>query len=108
MGKIKTIKLNNILNSNENPRHELGNDEIDTLKKLFDTVGFQNMLNLAEDIVKNGLVGSQKITVVYSEELSKYVVYDGNRRIAALKLLHNSNKFTFLDQTSLNKVEKIV
>ena len=54
----------------------------DTLEKLFNAVGIQYMLNLAEDVQKNGLLGNQQIVVVYSEPIQKYgVVYEGNRRL---------------------------
>ncbi len=107
MGQIKTIQLSEILNHNENPRHEIGNNQSDTLKRLFNTVGYQNMLNLAEDIQKNGLLGNQQVVVVYSEKLKKYIAYDGNRRIAALKLLKNYEEYTFLDQVLRDKAKKI-
>lgn len=85
-GKLKKIDINRIINYYENPRHETAQDEKDTLKKLFESVGSQYMLNLADDIKKNGLLSNQYIVVVYDNKIKKYIVYEGNRRIAAIKL----------------------
>lgn len=106
-GEIKLIKVNNLINYYENPRHGIAKDELDTLKKLFNAVGVQFMLNLATDIQENGLLGNQQIVVVYSEVMSKYVVYEGNRRIAVIKLLLNPERFNFLGKTVIEKVKKI-
>ncbi|MCD8148462.1 MAG: hypothetical protein LUE92_02640 [Clostridiales bacterium] len=106
-GKIQTISTSELINYFENPRHSIGNSERDTLEKLFNAVGTQYMLNLAEDIKNNGLLGNQYIVVVYSEEAKKYIVYEGNRRVAAIKLLMNPQEFDFLDKASYDKAKKI-
>ena len=107
-GSEKRIKVSNISNYYENPRHPIASDEFDTLKKLFDSVGIQQMLNLASDIKTHGLLPCNRIVVVYSESLRKYVVYEGNRRVAAIKLLLHPDTFTFLDKATIDKVKKIV
>ncbi|MCQ4835729.1 ParB/Srx family N-terminal domain-containing protein [[Clostridium] symbiosum] len=106
-GSVQRIKVTELLNYNENPRHMIGNNEKDTLKKLFDSVGIHYMLNLAEDIQINDLLGNQQIVVVYSPSAKKYVVYEGNRRIAALKLLLDPTYFDFLDKSTIDKVKKM-
>lgn len=106
-GKIQKIKIEKIINWSENPRHAIGNNETDTLQKLFDAVGTQYMLNLAEDIQEHGLLGNQQIVVVYSESIKKYVVYEGNRRVAAIKLLMNPEGFNFLDKATIDKAKRI-
>lgn len=106
-GEIRQIPVTEIVNYFENPRHAIATDEEDTLKKLFEAVGTQYMLNLAEDVQSNGLLGNQQIVVVYAETLRKYIVYEGNRRIAAIKLLLNPNQFTFLDKPTVDKAKKI-
>ncbi len=106
-GKIQKIKIEKIINWSENPRHAIGNNEMDTLQKLFDVVGTQYMLNLAEDIQEHGLLGNQQIVVVYSESIKKYVVYEGNRRVAAIKLLMNPEGFNFLDKATIDKAKRI-
>ena len=106
-GIIKEIDVSELLNYFENPRHAIAINEEDTLKKLFESVGNQYMLNLAEDIQQNGLVGSQQIVVVYSEELKKYVVFEGNRRVAVIKLLLDPDSFKFLDKATIDKAKRI-
>lgn len=106
-GALRVIKVNDILNYYENPRHAVAMSEKDTLKKLFAAVGNQYMLNLAEDINNNGLLPNQQLVVVYNDEIKKYVVYEGNRRIAAIKLLLNLSLFDFLDAASYARAEKL-
>lgn len=106
-GIIKKISINKISNYFDNPRHAEGKNEIDTLKKLFNSVGVQYMINLADDIQKNGLLGNQQIVVVPSLGEARYTVYEGNRRIAAIKLLLNPDSFVFLDKASIEKAKSI-
>lgn len=106
-GKLRKINIEEIINYYENPRHAIAMSEKDTLKKLFEAVGNHYMLNLAEDIRNNGLLGNQQLVVVYKDELKKYVVYEGNRRLAAIKLLINPSYFDFLDKVSYDKAEKM-
>lgn len=106
-GEIRKISINEIVNYYENPRHAIAMNEKDTLKKLFEAVGNQYMLNLAEDIKNHGLLGNQQLVVVYKDELKKYVVYEGNRRVAVIKLLTNLPYFDFLDKATHDKVEKM-
>ena len=63
-GAIQALKISELVNYYENPRHAIGSSEVDTLKKLFDAVGIQYMLNLAEDVQRNGLLGNQQVVVV--------------------------------------------
>lgn len=106
-GVIQALKISELLNYHENPRHAIGNNQEDTLKKLFDAVGIQYMLNLAEDVQRNGLLGNQQVVVVYSETIHKYVVYEGNRRVAAIKLLLAPEHLGFLDKATIEKAKKI-
>ena len=106
-GKYQKINIDELLNYYENPRHAVGTSEKDTLRKLFDAVGTQYMLNLAEDIQEHGLLGNQQVVVVYSDEIKKYVVYEGNRRVAAIKLLLVPDFFDFLDKATIDKAKKI-
>lgn len=65
------------------------------------------MLNLAEDVQRNGLLGNQQIVVVYSETIHKYVVYEGNRRVAAIKLLLAPEHFGFWIGPLLKKQRRL-
>lgn len=106
-GILQKISIDKIVNYYENPRHAIAMSEKDTLKKLFEAVGNHYMLNLAEDIKDNGLLGNQQLVVVYKDELKKYVVYEGNRRLAAIKLLINPTYFDFLDKATYDKAQKM-
>ena len=105
-GTIKKISINRLVLYNENPRHEIGHDEKDTLEKLFSVVGVQQMLNLAEDIYKHGLVGAQQVVVVPYDN-TYYTVYEGNRRVAAIKLLQNPRAFSFLEKAQIDRINRL-
>jgi len=107
MGELRKININQIANYYENPRHAIGTSEKDTLKKLFASVSNQYMLNLANDINSYGLLGNQQLVVVYKDKIKKYVVYEGNRRLAAIKMLVNPSFFDFLDESTCNKIKKL-
>ena len=70
-GEIRRIRIDEIVNYYENPRHAIAISEKDTLKKLFESVGYQYMLNLAEDIKNHGLLGNQQVVLVYSKTMKK-------------------------------------
>lgn len=106
-GEIRRIRIDEIVNYYENPRHAIAISEKDTLKKLFESVGYQYMLNLAEDIKNHGLLGNQQVVLVYSKTMKKYIVYEGNRRVAAIKLLLSPSSFEFLDKSIRDKAAKI-
>lgn len=104
-GTMQKISIQDIVNYYGNPRHAIASNEKDTLRNLFGAVGNQYMLNLAEDIKTYGLLGNQQIVVVYSEEMKKYVVYEGNRRVAAIKMLLQPADFDFMDVSSQEKAK---
>lgn len=104
---IKNISIKRIDNYFENPRHEIGFSEEDTLVKLFDEVGFQYMFNLAQDIYINGFVNASLITVVEQEDSDRYMVYEGNRRIACVKLIQYPEKFRFLTKNQIDRIKKM-
>lgn len=104
---LKEIEVDNIENYSENPRHKIGQNESDTLKKLFDAAGHQNMINLAKDIYTNGLVNASLITVVQKGTTNKYTVYEGNRRIACIKLILHPEHYSFLTRKQINCIKKL-
>ncbi|KGL42097.1 hypothetical protein DUK53_04680 [Listeria sp. SHR_NRA_18] len=107
MGQTINIKLDELLNDFENPRHDIAVNEEDAVKKLIEKVGGENMLRLAEDIYTRGLIPSNEIVVIYNEDIGKYVVYEGNRRVAIMKILKDPEQFSFLKKTFLASIEKI-
>ena len=52
------------------------------------------MVNLAANIAANGLNPNKQPTVVYNEQKGNYDLYDGNRRIAAMKSLALNLEYT--------------
>jgi len=105
--EYKIVDISNILNYAENPRHDTGTNDIDTIKKLINKVGSQYMYNLAKDIYINGLLGSNLPTLVYNQEKRKYIVYEGNRRIACLKFLNNPDILTTIDKSLKQRIENL-
>lgn len=104
---IENVSIDKIDNYFENPRHEIGNTEQDTLKKLIDKVGNQVIVNLAQDIYLNGLVNASLITLVKQPENDRYTVYEGNRRVAAIKLILYPEKFSFMSKNQIDRIKKM-
>lgn len=103
--QTKLIKIDRLLVNNENPRHEKAVSEKDAIEKLLNTVGKSRMLNLAEDIAKNGLLESQMPIVC--REKDRYLVMDGNRRISAIKILTSPDEISLLSKSDLKRIAEI-
>lgn len=95
MGKHEFLKLSQLNIWTDNPRiaQERINDEEDAIRFIFEIVGRDKMTNLMTDVAKRNLDGNKQPTVVFNEALKKYDVYDGNRRITALKCIALKNEF---------------
>lgn len=87
--KTKSIPIANLSLNTENPRFELVGSQRDAVKIMIEDQG-DKLLNLAKDIVNDGL-NPGDIPFVTPDELEKgkYKVLEGNRRVTALKILHN-------------------
>lgn len=88
----RLININEILVNPENPRHnpvmDLGENFI--MQQLVTNIREANaMYKLISDIFKDGWYPQSIITVMYDIQKEKYVAWDGNRRITALKILKN-------------------
>lgn len=89
----KYLPLDSLIVWSDNPRHGLQTgiedfSEIEVINILIEVVGSDKMYNLIADIfASKKLMGNVNPVVVPSGE--KYYVYDGNRRISALKILKN-------------------
>lgn len=79
------IPIDKLLLDAENPRHGEVEDQGAALERLV-AVRPQHLRNLAEDIAENGLHPGLGFLVFPSED-DHFVVLDGNRRLAAVKLL---------------------
>lgn len=83
------IALTALILDTANPRLEIQPTHRDAVRELFQTEP-KKMLRLAEDIVQHGMLNPlEKIGVSPSaEQEGRYVVHEGNRRVAALLALH--------------------
>lgn len=88
MATILNIKLDTskILMDGENPRHEIFNDQKEIINWHVNVLGDQ-LIQLMRSIAKDGLSDIEKILV--QPQGNVYVVKEGNRRMAALKLLRD-------------------
>lgn len=68
-----------------NPRHDEVDDQSTALAALIVNQG-QKIANLALDIHRNGLSPAHRFIVI-EETIGRYTVLDGNRRLAALRIL---------------------
>ena len=84
-GKTILIKLEDIYIWTDNPRIKTVYEEVDAISLIFTVIGETKMINLMKDIVTYGLQINEAIVVV--EKNHQYYVYDGNRRVTAVKTL---------------------
>lgn len=87
-------------------------DEISAIIAMFNVnVGDskKEMVNLANDIIVDGLNPFEMPIVCYDDEIKKYVVYDGNRRITCLKLMtqYNGNEEILKSIPSVAEIYKL-
>lgn len=89
--EYKVISINELYVNPENYRYiNDASDEIDAIICMFNvTTGTptKEMLNLSKDIVEDGLNPFEMPIVCFDEDLGKYVVYEGNRRVTCIKLM---------------------
>jgi len=87
--KRQIIKVSDIYLDTGNFRIE----ESDSQEESFENMLLDqkdNLVNLADDIVAHGLSPAEQLMVVkHPSEKGKYIVFEGNRRITALKFLEN-------------------
>ena len=83
------IVLEDLLFDLENPRFDGLPDQRSALKEIIEKQG-SKLIRLAEDIVQQGLNPTERVSVIESAISGKYIVVEGNRRLAASKLLCNT------------------
>ena len=93
---ITSINIDNLKLSLDNPRLTDSQNELEEIEKMLSDQG-KKLLNLAEDIIENGLNPLDIIAVYPSiEEKGKYIVAEGNRRVTAMIYrLANQNKLCY-------------
>lgn len=106
----KLININEILVNPENPRHNPVMDigESFVMQQLVSNNREANaMYKLITDIFKDGWYPQSIITVTYDEIKRKYIAWDGNRRLTALKILQNpelTNTFKAFNYTQIRGI----
>ena len=85
--KPQTVKVSNLLFDPQNPRlpSEIGPTEKSIFRFLVDEIGVDDLLN---SIASSGVIEGDPIIARPSEVDGKFYVIEGNRRLAALKILN--------------------
>jgi len=95
----KIIPIESLLVNPENPRFEPVKNQQEAINTMLSKAG-NTVFNLAKDIAQHGLNPSKSLMVVEVEN-GQYLPLEGNRRVVALKLLHNpeqTSDIKFLNQ----------
>ena len=89
--KEKDINLQDLLLANEKQRLKTDRDmQLDDQEDILENlIKNDNIFSLAKQISKYGFVPVEKMVVLKQKQ--KYIVLEGNRRLAALKCLDNPN-----------------
>ncbi|MFA1015273.1 hypothetical protein [Dubosiella newyorkensis] len=104
----REISLSSLVIFAENPRHEPAENEEKAMELLWIIVGSQKMVNLAKDIAENGLNPNElPILVPLASKKGKFEVYDGNRRLTALRILSDPDKYDFISTSQKSKLKSI-
>lgn len=92
------LKIEDLLLDVENPRISRAGGQKDALQKIIEDQDIK-LVQLAESIVEDGgLNPMDRLLVVKSPDVKhKYVVLEGNRRFAAIKILYNAAVLTGLE-----------
>ncbi len=94
--EFQIIKIEDIMINPENPRHdavqltitEMGEELI--MKQLIrDKEAANKMFDLIKSIYESGFIPTLAVILEYKENIKRYIPWDGNRRITALKILKN-------------------
>jgi uncharacterized membrane protein YgcG len=92
----KSLKVDELRLDLENPRIAEASSQRDALQKIIDDQDVK-LAALAESIVESGLNPMDRLLVIAStEQVGKFVVIEGNRRLAAIKILQNPTVLTGL------------
>lgn len=87
----RDIKVTSIFLDLENYRFKPQTDQVSAIQTMLQGKDGEKLYRLAKDIMENGLNPSEKLIVVQNEEEpgfgTTYTVVEGNRRVAALKLM---------------------
>jgi hypothetical protein len=103
MGAID-LQIEDLLLDAVNPRFARGGGQRDILQKILDDQR-EKLYALAESIVEDGMNPMDRLLVLRSEkDPAKFIALEGNRRVAALRILANPTVLTGLEiKESLRK-----
>jgi hypothetical protein len=97
------LKLSDLLLDQDNPRISRAGSQRETLQKIIEDQDVK-LVVLAESIVSEGLNPMDRWLVLRSPTArNKYIALEGNRRLAALRILHNPNVMTDIEIRSALK-----
>ncbi|PLA73973.1 hypothetical protein CYQ88_08390 [Hydrogenovibrio sp. SC-1] len=101
----KTISVKHILFDDINPRHDPSEGQKEALQKL---IKDEDIRQLAADIVNHGINPTESLIIMPSpNDDKKYIVLEGNRRLAALKALQKPTLCAIKsDETYFSKLSK--
>lgn len=85
---VDEINVVNLIANIENPRYELVGNQQEAIEVMLHDQK-RKLVNLSEHILANGINPSELPIVSPYEDSKHYIVLEGNRRVVALKLLHN-------------------
>ena len=85
------LKVSQLLLSKSNPRFPKAGTQRDVITKMVWDQG-SRLVEIAKDIVEEGLDPAQLVEVYFDETVGLYVVLEGNRRITVMKLLENPSE----------------
>jgi transposase-like protein len=85
--KTQPVEVQNLLFDPHNPRlpSEIGNSEKEIFRYLVDEIGVDDLLN---SIASSGVIEGDPIIARPAEIAGKFYVIEGNRRLAALKIIN--------------------
>jgi hypothetical protein len=105
----KNLKIDQLELDVSNPRFNKADGQVEAMQRIIEDQDVK-LANLAESVAEDGLNPMDRLLVIKSaSRANKYVVLEGNRRTAALKILRNPVLLTGVDiRTALRKrFEKI-
>ena len=110
---LQIIKIENIMINPENPRHnevqlvmlEMG--EFIMKQLIRDKETANKMFDLINSIYESGFIPSLAVILEYKEDINKYVPWDGNRRITALKILKNPSVMQELKYFTYSQINTV-
>lgn len=113
--KRETVALQRLLLWQANPRVVESSSQEEELNKIYDSGSGDNeslsrrqLLNLSESISDHGFLSEIHPILVTADTAGNYIVKDGNRRVAALKLLQSPESYqAFLQPKHLTALQEM-